>query len=170
MLDIDVIGPRIVATRLEFTLNVDFWSSFDRDILDLNSQQWNEVKFLDESGQNMSNAMNTLPSNQGGLYFFYIKSNIIPGDGHLVYIGRALYTDGQNLKKRCRCYFQKYQNERAKIRRMIRTWGTYLYIKYIPLTDNELIDKLEKELINKILPPFNDEIPDKTIRDAVKAF
>lgn len=40
----------------------------------------------------------------------------------------------------------------------------------IALSDNQIIDKVEEELINKILPPFNDEIPDKNIRDAVKAF
>ena len=53
---------------------------------------------------------------------------------------------------------------------MLKGWGEYLYIRYLPLTDDLELEKIEAELINKILPPFNDKIPDKKIRDAVKAF
>ncbi|AFV03482.1 hypothetical protein UNSWDHB_322 [Dehalobacter sp. UNSWDHB] len=53
---------------------------------------------------------------------------------------------------------------------MIEGWGQYLYVRYLPLTDNDLIDSIESEIINKVLPPFNDMIPDKQIRTAVKAF
>lgn len=170
MEDIDVVGPNIAVSKLDFILNVDFWSDFDRDLLNLHEQDWKEVKFLNDTGEEMSPEMNDLPSDQGGIYFFYIKSNVIPGNAYLVYIGRAFCTDSQNIKKRCRSYFQKYLKERPKIRRMIRTWGKHLHLKYICLNDNELIGKLEAELINTILPPLNDSIPDKIIRDAVKAF
>lgn len=60
--------------------------------------------------------------------------------------------------------------KRPKIKRMIDSWGPYLYIRYLPLDDNSIIEALEKELINKILPPFNDFIPDVDIRNAIKAF
>lgn len=53
---------------------------------------------------------------------------------------------------------------------MIREWGPYLYIKYIEMTDNDTIKALEKKLINALVPPFNDEIPNKTIKRAVDAF
>ena len=39
-------------------------------------------------------------------------------------------------------------------------WKEYLYVRYLPLESNELIDKMEKELIKAILPPFNDQYPD----------
>ena len=52
---------------------------------------------------------------------------------------------------------------------MIDGWRKYLFIRYLPLTDNTCIDKIEAELINKILPPFNDQIPDQVIRNAVQA-
>jgi hypothetical protein len=170
MEDIDIVGPKILEYKLSFILNIDFWAGYNRDLIKLEDQEWNEVRFLNETGTEMSQEMDTLPSDKGGIYFFYITSNIIPGNAYLVYIGRAFYTDSQNLKKRCRSYFQKYINERPKIRRMIRKWGVHLHLKYICLTDNELIEKLEEELINAIIPPLNDKIPNKIIRDAVKAF
>jgi hypothetical protein len=40
----------------------------------------------------------------------------------------------------------------------------------VELEDNELIQYLEAELINSILPPFNDKIPAKKQRQAVDAF
>ena len=49
---------------------------------------------------------------------------------------------------------------RPKIATMRETWGKELYIKYLPLNDNETIRKVEKELIRVIIPPFNDQIPD----------
>ncbi|MED4019150.1 hypothetical protein [Sutcliffiella cohnii] len=170
MEDIDIIGPKIQEYKLQFILNVDFWANYNRELIKLEDLEWKEVKFLDDLGTDMSSEMEGLPSDSGGIYFFYVKSNIIPGNGYLVYIGRAFYTDSQNLKKRCRSYYQKYFNERPKIRRMIRKWGIHLHLRYICLKDNELIEKLEEELINAIIPPLNDKIPNKIIRDAVKAF
>ena len=44
-----------------------------------------------------------------------------------------------------------------------------MYCSYIELDDNELIMQIETELINKLILPFNDKIPDKKIGFAVKA-
>ena len=35
---------------------------------------------------------------------------------------------------------------------------------------NDVIEKVEAELINSILPPFNSAIPNKEIRNVVNAF
>lgn len=85
-------------------------------------------------------------------------------------IGRSWLTEHQHLKKRVRSYFQKYAVERPKIKRMIKYWGPHLFIRYIELTDNDIINEIEEKLINSILPPFNDKIPDKKIKQAVSAF
>ena len=84
-----------------------------------------------------------------------------------MYIGRAKKTEKQNLRKRCKEY---YSEERPKIGRLLRSCWKYIYIKYLPLEDNVLIDRVEAELINTILPPCNDKIPNKVIQNTIKAF
>lgn len=171
--EIDIIGNSIAESKIHFVLNTALWESFDASIKStLHSiSAWSEVKFLDENG-NLNNSIMSLPNNAGGIYLFVAKPNLIP-DSHyyLLYVGRAHSTATQNLRKRCREYIKELnENKRPKIHRMLSGWGEYLYIRYLPLNDNNEIDRIEAELINKILPPFNDQIPDKEIRDAVKAF
>ena len=134
----------------------------------INDSKWQEVKFLDDSSVALHNSMINIPNNMGGIYTFILKPNIIP-DTHLYifYIGRAKYTQRQNLRKRCKEYLT--DNERPKIIMMRELWGRHLYIRYLPLTDNSIIDKLEENLLNSIIPPCNDEIPNKIIKMAKKA-
>jgi excinuclease UvrABC nuclease subunit len=89
-----------------------------------------------------------------------------------LYIGRAQLTDGQNLRKRVKEYFQKYSrsNERPKISKMFRYWAKELFLAYYPLPDNNTVVNVEKDIINSLILPMNDLIPDKQIKEAVKAF
>lgn len=164
------LAVNLLKTKLTFHLYHGLWSKFDFNHFNINDVEFKETKFLNEPGEAMHEDMNALPSNKGGIYFFYIRSGVVVNSDYLVYIGRAWITESQNLKKRCRSYFQTYPGSRAKINRMIKEWGPYLYLRYIELDNNEIITELEKKLINSMLPPFNDEIPDKETKDAVKAF
>lgn len=164
------LGEKINNTNVTFRLCPDLWSTFDFEQLDLHTTDFSEVKFLNDSNEELHPEMNSLPTDKGGIYFFYIRSNVIPNSDFLVYIGRAQYTEHQNLKKRVRSYYQKYPEERPKINRMIKNWGPYLYVRYLEITDNDLINELEAKLINSNIPPFNDAIPDKKIKRAVSAF
>lgn len=38
-------------------------------------------------------------------------------------------------------------------------WSPHLYVRYLPLEDNDTIDEIEEELIKAILPPYNDRYP-----------
>jgi len=167
--EIDILNT-LPTSKVHFILNPSLWDSFDDEIkVRLHETPiWNEAKFLDTNGS-ISGEMNCLPKDAGGIYLFVAKPNFIPNSHlYLMYVGRAHYTATQNIRKRCRGYIN--EQSRPKIKKMIEGWGKYLYIRYLPLTDNNLIDLIESEIINKILPPFNDAIPDKQIRDAVKAF
>jgi len=169
MQEIDVIG-NVAESNLRFILNTTLWDSFDSGVLSIisPSQSWNEVKLLAPDGKR-NPQLNTIPNDKGGIYLFLAKPNIIPESYlFLMYVGRAHISTTQNLRKRCSQY--PVEKKRPKIKRMIEQWGKYLYIKYLPLDDNTTIDNVESELINKILPPFNDEIPDQKISAAVKAF
>jgi len=169
MQEVDIIG-NIAESNIHFMLNTTLWNNFNSDILSIIShpQIWHEVKLLSANGERNS-LISTIPKDKGGIYLFLTKSHILP-ETHLflMYVGRAHISANQNLRKRCSEYLA--EAKRPKIKRMIEQWGQYLYIRYLPLDDNSVIDKIESELINKILPPFNDKIPDQEISAAVKAF
>jgi hypothetical protein len=159
---------KIKDKKVAFVLNPDdIWERFDPSLKSLLQTDWQEVKFLDDSCDKLHNSMSNLPNNNGGIYVFIVKPNIIP-DVHqyILYIGRARYNERQNLKKRCREYLT---DTRPKISLMREYWGKHLYIKYLPLSDNHIIDRLENELIRTVFPPCNDKYPDKVIREALKA-
>lgn len=160
---------KVKDAKIPFVLNLNnSWDSFDTTLASVIDTTWCEAKFLDDAGTTLHSDMNNIPNDKGGIYIFIAKPAIVP-DTHLYifYIGRAKITARQNLKKRCSEY---PKDERNKIISMINSYGKYLYIRYLPLNDNDLIDRLEQELINKILPPFNDRIPDKIINSAINAW
>ncbi len=160
---------KIKDAKIPFVLNFNnSWETFEHSLSGIVNTAWLESKFLDDSGTSLHPDMNRIPSDTGGIYIFIAKPELVPQIHlYILYIGRAKITARQNLKKRCNEYIG---DSRLKINSMISSLGKYLYIKYLPLNDNDIIDRLEKELINRILPPFNDEIPDKTINRAMKAW
>jgi hypothetical protein len=171
MEEIDVVRSTMSESKVNFILNTTLWDSFDDKLKQIihSFGTWTEIKFLDNNGNN-NPSLDTIPNDKGGVYIFITKPDILPADIHLylMYVGRALCTGKQNLRKRCKEYSTK--QKRPKISRMIQQWGKYLYIRYLPLDDNSLISNMEAEIINKILPPFNDRIPDQEIQEAVEAF
>jgi len=173
MTDTFELGKTIKCHKIEFNICPDLWIDASFILSKLKDKEFKEIKFLNKSGTKLNNQVESLPLN-GGLYFFIVKATSLPDTAsYLLYIGRAKKTTTHNLKIRCKKYFTNYKNEkeRPKISQMIHGYGKFLYLKYIDLGDNnDLISELEEKLINNLIPPFNDFIPDKSIRDAVKAF
>ncbi len=167
------LGEEILKKTLPYKLHQDLWNKYDFDPLDLDFQNWTTIKYLNEDGSDFSNEINEIPNNRGGLYLFTIKCDIINSlTIYPVYIGRAQFTENQNLRKRCREYFTKYlrTDERPLITKMLKYWGKELYLSFIEIEENIEIVDLEKKIINSLLLPFNSEIPDIEIRQAVSAF
>jgi len=173
-LDIDEINEMFTRS---FTINPTLWT----DAVEINSHMsiddFNELKYVRNDLSYYDEEVNNLPDNKGGLYFFYIKPPVLFGKiQYLVYIGRARLTHNQNLKKRCREYFYDFRNvnkddtRTRKVKRMIQRWGKYLYLHYVEIDDNSLIDSLESLLINNIRPPFNSAIPKKVYYSPTEAF
>lgn len=46
---------------------------------------------------------------------------------------------------------------------MRELWGEQLYFYYYPLDDDEIIERVERELIRVIIPPCNSQIPEQYI-------
>lgn len=167
------LGERLKLRKLSFNLSNELWQKWDVNEFDLNFENWEKTKYLNDSNDDLHNNLNNIPNNKGGLYMFYINCKTIVGITEMpLYIGRAQFTDNQNLRKRVKEYFQKYNrtDERPKITKMFNYWADDLYLAYYILDENEDVINIEKKLINSLLLPMNDEIPDQEIRQAVKAF
>ena len=159
---------------IHFMLYPMNWNKFrSAKSLNIRKVNWKETKYLNEKGTGLNSGVKTITNKNGGIYLFIVKSDILPNiSEYLVYIGRAQITAKHNLRVRVKKYFGEYlsSNERPKITRMMQYWKRHLYIKYIEINDNKITKTLEARLINTLLPPFNDVIPDKKIRKAIKAF
>lgn len=167
------LGEKINNRKIEFVLHPPLWKSFNYPAYDFSFPKWKSIKYLNTTGKNFHKDIETIPNNSGGLYLFFLKCPIINGlTEYPLYIGRAQFTGGQNLRKRVKEYFQKYSadNERPKIYRMFKYWSKDLYVAYYPITTNPAIINIEKDFINSLLLPMNDTIPDLKIKKAVKAF
>lgn len=53
---------------------------------------------------------------------------------------------------------------------MFKYWKDELYVSYIEIEENNQTEEFEKKLINSLLLPMNEQIPDKRIKAATKAF
>lgn len=154
--------------KLTFVLNPNkVWTTFNNGFNSIVNTRWNEIKFLNSTNDKINTEINTLvPNDCGGIYIFTVHTKIIPEiHTYILYIGRVKKTNDQNLRKRIKEY---YKDNRPKIMLMRETWGNDLYIKFLPLNDNSIIEKLEEELIRVIVPPCNDKYPG-VINKAIKA-
>lgn len=167
------LGEHLVSRQVTYIASPILWEKWDIEIIDLSFDKWQVIKYLNEDGDDFNSDIEQLPNNKGGLYLFFANCNNITGISELpFYVGRAQLTEGQNLRKRVREYYTKFarEDERPKITRMFKYWGNELYLAFLELDDNLGIVDLEKKLINSLLLPMNDEIPDTEIRQAKKAF
>lgn len=172
-LDAFQLGEQIKLHTFEFKLCPILWKKFSIEPELMDSLEWVESKFLNEDCSDFSEEVKKMPNNSGGIYLFIIKSHIIKDvSEYLAYIGRAQFTKDHNLRVRCRRYLTQYLNEdeRPKITTLMHYFKNNLFIRYAKVDDNDLIIRLEADLINSLLPPFNDEVPEKKIREAVNAF
>lgn len=167
------LGEEINNRRVSYALHKTLWEKFHYPHIDLNFSNWNSIKYLNDDGSDLNAEIMTVPNDRGGLYLFYVKCPVITGITEFpFYIGRAQLTNGQNLRKRTKEYYQKFakEDERPKITTMMKYWGKDLYLAYYPLDDNEDIRDVEKDVINSLLLPMNDSVPDKQTKQAIKAF
>jgi excinuclease UvrABC nuclease subunit len=167
------LGEEIKLRTLEFRIFNSLWSRYTLPPIDISFKNWLTIKYLNDECNDFSPDVETIPDEKGGLYLFYAKCPIIPGiTDYPFYIGRAQLTEGQNLRKRVKEYFHKFRkdNERPKITRMFKYWSEDLHLAYFVLEENADVIDFEKIIINSLLLPMNDQIPDQEIRQAIKAF
>ena len=179
--DIVALSSHIGDNRLmHLAFPTELWESFNADIKAfLRTNNWSELKYLDDNSD-FDPMVANIPNTQGGIYCFYINSEILPTFRHAVlcYVGRAHKPDANNLQKRIKEYrnYEQFpeEYERPKLRKLFGNWGKYIHCRYLPISNeringlygDQLIDAIEAELINKIIPPCNSKIPDINISNA----
>jgi hypothetical protein len=167
------LGEEMKLRTLEYITHPDLWDKFIIPAIDLSFVNWTSIKYLNDDATAFNDDISQVPNDTGGLYLFYIKCSIITGiTEYPCYIGRAQLTEKQNLRKRVREYFTHYarDDERPKITKMINYWGKQLYLAFLPLPNNAFVVDFEKGLINSLLLPMNDKIPDQEISQGISAF
>ena len=170
------LGEEMNNKVVRYVLHKPLWDNFKQKkypTIDLSFSNWKTVKYLKDDASDFHKDVELVPNDKGGLYMFYVKCPLIQGiTEYPLYIGRAQLTTSQNLRKRVKEYFQHYKknNERPKITRMIKYWGSELHLAYYELTTNAQVMSIEKEIINSTIFEMNDLIPDQKISQAVKAF
>lgn len=167
------LGEKINNQKVCYKLYQPLWTKHDLSSIDISANKWTTIKFLNIDGSDFHPDIIKVPNSTGGLYLFFIRCNIIGGiTDYPLYIGRAQFSDNQNLRKRIREYWTKYarDNERPLITKMFKYWSDDLYLSYLPIDNNQGIIDYEAKLINSLLLPFNTEIPDKEIKQAISAF
>jgi len=167
------LGELIDKKKVEYKLHQPLWDKVAEIDVNLDFNQWTKIKYLNNDATDFHPDIRIVPNNCGGLYLFSIECPVLEGvTSFPVYIGRAQLTPNQNLRKRVREYFTTFarQQERPKVTRMIKYWGADLTISFLPLDNNNQVVDLEERLINSLLLPFNDQIPNKEIQQAVNAF
>ena len=169
-MDIDAFinsNDQTLVYQCTYYPNPNRWDEVSIDVQkEINSLQWSDyIKYLDDNGK-VSKELNQLPKDTGGFYLFIIQGVTLPhSERYLAYIGRAFYTEKENIRKRVKRYLWEstYKHGRPKIARLFRHWKNYLYIRYCPTQNNDLIEKGEATLIYAVLPPFNSDLPDKKV-------
>jgi hypothetical protein len=158
--------------RIEYYHNPNRWQEnavvVNNPIMDVSN--WSpEIKYLNNLNTSISDEVNNLPNDTGGIYMFFIKGICLPFvENYVVYIGRCRLTKNQNIRKRAKEYFA---DDRHMIKKMFRHWKNHLYYRYYPDTDNNRIDNNEIQLIRAIIPPLNETIPNKIdIQVTIPAF
>lgn len=167
------LGEQINNRKIEYKLHEVLWGKYDLSQVNLDFDQWTTIKYLNDDGTDFSDEIGIIPNDKGGLYMFSIECKVINQlTLYPVYIGRAQISDNQNLRKRCREYYTKFcrEDERPRITKMINYWGKNLKLSFLVLEENDQTIDYEKKLINSLLLPFNTEIPETEIKQAVAAF
>lgn len=149
----------------KFILSPNQWSAYNNPV----PLTWVGVKFDSSSAQ-------SIPT-KNGVYSFVVEPGICghPAARYLLYIGRAR---GKTTTLRAR--YKQYLTEkvaakgRPLIQSMLNLWADHLWFYYAPVTNkapvtnNQLIDQLEEDLIAAYLPPRNMKLPahiSKVVKD-----
>ena len=170
---LDIRIAEVKNNTLKMALIPARWREFD-NFLNISKASWQELKYYADDGS-VNTDLSTIPNDKGGIYVYVVKTGFPLNYSEIImYVGRAQNNeDTQNLRKRVMHYSSEAKDiyrGRKSIRDLFNKYKEYLYVDYLPLEHNEDIEKLEKEIIAGIVPPFNDDVIQKSLKEGKKMF
>ena len=145
-----------------FFLDVDSWKAFKTR----HSLVWQRMRF--EAG-----SLTSIPEDRG-IYAFTLEllPTKLPAHGYIMYVGITGDTSSSNLRKRFAQYLREMKDRKGRPRvvHMLNKWGNDLFFNFVPLpAPNVSLAKLERAMLDAIIPPINDRDMSADIAAARKA-
>jgi hypothetical protein len=135
---------------LPLTLNINLWNS-----ISLPTRLPNPIKI--EFNEKIRDILPSTVKEKKGIYMFVVEPNFPfdPDIKYPIYIGRVLKTN--TFFKRFYEYVDCIGNCNVKRNRQLMTnaWPLKTFVYYYVLTNDAEIEMIEKELVDKIIPPLN---------------
>lgn len=169
---IDVVQELHLMTW-PFCLSTELWKKYEERKSMVDLAQIKKIKYFNENHDALSDDVNQLPSDKGGIYLYVVENSVVPFSGsYIMYVGRARNTESESIKDRAKSHYYKYMRheENERLERLFDMWKSYIYLLYLPIEGNDMIDLVEDELIVALTPPCNKEYPSPIIRKKLSAF
>lgn len=169
---IDVV-QNLQSMTWAFCLSTELWEKCINDSVITNLKLMKKIKYFEDSNRQLSEEVNELPNDRGGIYIYSIENSLVPTLGsYIMYVGRARKTESENLRNRVKSHFSQYKRheENERLERVFENWKQYVYLSYLPIDGNDVIDLMEDRLIMALTPPCNKEYPAPKVRRKLSAF
>lgn len=156
-----------------FCLSTELWGKCINDSFSEDLKRMKKIKYFSGNSNQLSNEVEELPNDSGGVYIYSIENGIFPFLGsYIMYVGRARKTKTENLRARAKSHFKQYKRheENERLERLFDHWDQYVYFSYLPINRNDMIDLIEDQLIMALTPPCNKEYPAPKVRRKLSAF
>ena len=155
-----------------FCLSTELWEKFKDFPVTVCFDQMRKVKYFAGDNCSLSKEVDDLPEKQGGIYIYSIENNLLPLGSYIMYVGRAEKTETHNLKVRAKSHYNNYRRheENERLESVFDYWKPYVYISYLPIEENDVIDLVEQQLIMALTPPCNKAYPSPQVRRKLSAF
>jgi hypothetical protein len=132
----------------EFFLDFRSWRKFKTRV----KLDWQKQKFGKA-------ALGSIPKERG-IYAFTIELTKaqLPPHGYILYVGIAGDHSNATLQARYGQYLRDLQKEngRPAVVYMLKNWSDHLFFNFVPLPDQAVdLAKMERDLLNSVMPPVN---------------
>lgn len=160
--DIFDLTAKYKAGERRFFLDMERWRNFrTRYRLD-----WQKTRF---EAANLA----TVPEVRG-IYAFTLElaPSKLPSHGYILYVGITGDKSAANLRKRCAQYLRHLRDKtgRPRVLNMLHTWQSDLFFNFVPLPNSSIdLAKIERAMLDAIVPPVNDRDMSAEITAARKA-
>ena len=147
---------------VEFFMDLKSWRRFKTG----RKLDWQKIRF--------GEAHHGSVPKERGIYAFTVElaPTKLPGHGYILYVGITGADSEANLYKRYAQYLRHLKNQdgRPAVYFMLDNWADDLFFNFVTLPNTKVdLAKIEKSIINAVIPPVNKRDLEATITSAKAA-